>query len=320
MNQRANNLFIYTFYRFKEIKDKKKAKLYLDNYFKKKFLRGTVLLASEGVNASLSGNKKELDESLKTIKAYLKIKKIELKINKIDFLPFNKLRVRLKKEIVSLGKGKFENSKFKGSFIEPEKWNNFVSRKDIKLIDTRNIYEIGIGKFKNSINPQTNTFREFPSKLSNLGITKKDKLAIYCTGGIRCEKASAYLKQNGYQNVSQLKGGILNYLDYFNKNKKNINKSLWEGECFVFDERVTINNSLQKGKYIQCHGCRHPITNEDIQLESYKKGVSCKYCHKKRSLKQIKKSEARQLQINLAEKRGENHTFTKIYTKNTKNN
>ncbi|MDC3163454.1 rhodanese-like domain-containing protein, partial [Pelagibacteraceae bacterium] len=145
--------------------------------------------------------------------------KIELKINKIDFLPFNKLRVRLKKEIVSLGKGKFENSKFKGSFIEPEKWNNFVSRKDIKLIDTRNIYEIGIGKFKNSINPQTNTFREFPSKLSNLGITKKDKLAIYCTGGIRCEKASAYLKQNGYQNVSQLKGGILNYLDYFNKNK-----------------------------------------------------------------------------------------------------
>ena len=303
------DLLIYTFYRFIEIKQKKKIKIELDEYFKNKLIRGTILLASEGINASISGTREDLSITIRKIKKILGIKKLDIKINKNKFLPFNRIKVRLKKEIVSLGIGEIDVNKFKGKLINPSNWNKLINENNIKLIDTRNTYEIDIGQFEGAINPKTKSFREFPEKINKMGIRKNDKLAIYCTGGIRCEKASAYLKLNGFENVVQLDGGILNYLNYVKENKK---KSLWNGECFVFDNRVTVDKKLKKGKYIQCNGCRHPITERDTKLKSYVKGVSCKYCYKKRTQVQKKRSVSRQNQIDLAEKKGIDHSFRKL--------
>lgn len=230
-------------------------------------------------------------------------------MNKTNFLPFNKVKVRLKKEIVSLGKGKIKVNKFTGKHVHPSNWNNLIKKKGMKLIDARNVYEVNIGKFQNAIDPKTNSFREFPKKFEKIGYKKNDNLAMYCTGGIRCEKASAYLKLKGYKNIYQLEGGILNYLDYLKESKK---KSYWNGECFVFDNRVTINRNLSVGKYKQCHGCRHPITEREMALKSYKKGVSCKYCFDKRDIKQKENSEVRQKQIDVAEKKNISHPFKRV--------
>jgi len=306
------DLLIYTFYRFIEIKQKKKIKIELDKYFKNKLIRGTILLASEGINASISGTREDLSITIRKIKKILGIKKLDIKINKNKFLPFNRIKVRLKKEIVSLGIGEIDVNKFKGKLIKPSNWNKLINEKDIKLIDTRNTYEIDIGQFKGAIDPETTNFRQFPDKLKKIGIKKDDKIAMYCTGGIRCEKASAYLTLKGFKDVNQLEGGILNYLSYVKSKKK---ENFWKGECFVFDSRVTVNSNLKKGKYIQCYGCRHPITKEDTKLASYKRGISCKYCYKKRNKTQKNRSITRQNQINLAESKGLDHVFKKIKIK-----
>ena len=307
------NLSIYSFYRFLEISNKKQIKKNLDYYFKFKVIRGTILLADEGINATISGDDETLENTVKFIKRQLKIRKLDIKKNNTNFLPFNKMKVRLKKEIVSLGVGDFKSKNFNGKYIHPSDWDDIIFDKNTKVIDVRNMYEINIGKFKNSINPLTNTFREFPKKINNLNLSKKDKIAMYCTGGIRCEKASAYLKNQGYKNIYQLKGGIIKYLEYSkNENKK----SLWDGECFVFDERVTLNKELERGKYLQCHGCRTPIKIEDTLSKKYKKGVSCPYCFDIRSNTQKKRSLDRQIQINLAEEKGSLHPFKKISLEN----
>ena len=308
-----NNLYVYSFYRFLRIKNKKSIKSSLDQFFKKKILRGTILIANEGINASISGRREDLLDTLKLVKKLLNIRKLNIKSNKNSFLPFNRIKVRLKREIVSLGKGKIEVNKHTGKYINPSDWNKVIKKKDVKIIDTRNIYETNIGRFKGAIDPKTVSFREFPSKLEKIGIKKNDKVAMYCTGGIRCVKASAYLKLNGFNNVVQLDGGILNYLNYIKDKKK---QSLWNGECFVFDDRVTVNKDLIKGKYMQCHGCRNPITKADTRLKSYRKGICCKHCHKKRTENQKKRSITRQNQINLANQRGQSHKFKKISIKN----
>ena len=305
-----NSFFVYSFYRFKNIKYKLKLKLHLEKYLKNKLVRGTILLADEGINGSIAGKQKILDDTIKQIRKYLKIRKINLKINKIDFLPFNKLKIRTKNEIVSLGKGKIDVKEFSASRIKPRDWNKLLERKNLKLIDTRNKYEIKIGKFNGSINPGTNSFREFPDKLKESKIKKDDEIAIYCTGGIRCEKASAYLKQEGFKKIYQLDGGIINYLDYVNKSKL---KSKWKGDCFVFDNRVTVNKYLERGYYLQCYGCRHPISMKETKSIYYKKGISCPYCFKSRTEKQKKRSIARQKNIENHNIKNESHTFKKIY-------
>ena len=304
-----DDLYIYTFYKFLNIKNKKNIKSLLDKYFKKKLLRGTILIANEGINASISGTENDLSETINMIKKILRIRKLNIKINKNKFLPFNRIKVRLKKEIVSLGKGKIDVNKLARNHVHPAKWNDMIKKKNVKLIDTRNIYEFDIGQFKGAINPKTKSFREFPKKLKKLGIKKNEKLAIYCTGGIRCEKASAYLKMNGFRNIVQLDGGILNYLDYVNKKNK---KTLWNGECFVFDNRVTVNKNLEKGNYYQCHGCRHPITEKDLKSNKYKKGVYCPHCFNKRSKDQKMRSLNRQKQIDNDEKINRSNPFRKI--------
>ena len=260
---------IYSFYRFHNIENIRHIKEQLETYLENKYLKGTILISKEGINASISGKEKDLDEVLKIIKKILKVRKLNLKKNDVHFLPFNRMKVRLKKEIVSLGKGKIDADKFK-KYVHPSEWDKFIENSSVQLIDVRNIYEIVIGRFKGSINPKTQNFREFPEKVQNLKIDKNQKIAMYCTGGIRCEKASAYLSNIGYKNLYQLEGGILNYLEYNKNRKKNIN---WEGECFVFDNRVTVNKKLNTGNYSQCFGCRHPLTTSEKKLKSYIEGI-----------------------------------------------
>tara|TARA_Y200000002_G_C22680571_1_gene663895 strand:+ start:1499 stop:2410 length:912 start_codon:yes stop_codon:yes gene_type:complete len=289
------NMFVYSFYRFVEIKNRNIIKLQFLNFLKKTTIKGTILIANEGINASLSGNESELNHLITLVKKILNIRKLQIKVNKTNSHSFNKLKVRIKNEIVSLGVGLLEINKLTGKYISPKKWDKFISQKNVKLIDTRNIYEIDIGKFKNSINPKTKNFREFPKKFKELNLPKSQEIAMYCTGGIRCEKASSYLKKKGYKNIHQLDGGIINYLDF----KNNSGKSLqWTGECFVFDNRVTVDQDLNKGRYEQCYGCRHPITKNDMESKNYKKGVYCPLCINERTAEQKKSSEDRQKQIN----------------------
>ena len=246
---------------------------------------------------------------MKHIRRTIRIRKYNLKINKINFLPFNRFKVRLKKEIVSMGKEKFKFNITKKSFINPSKWDDLINQKNLKLIDLRNNYEIEIGKFKKAINPKTKTFREFPKRFDDLGINKNDNIAMYCTGGIRCEKATNYLSNKGYKNIFQLDGGIINYFEYKKNSKKTTN---WKGECFVFDKRVSITPKLDKGKYAQCYGCRHPISSKDMKSNKYLKGVSCPKCYDHRTDQQKKNSITRQMQIEKAELNNLNHTFKKI--------
>ena len=284
---------IYSFYRFKKISNKTQLKRKLDKYLLKKNCKGTILISKEGINGSVSGETKDLDKLIIYIKKIFKIRKFSLKKNIVTFLPFNKMKVRLKTEIVSIGIGSLINKKHKSNYIHPKDWDKFINKSNLKLLDVRNIYETTIGKFNFSINPNTNTFREFPSKFKELGITKGTKIAMYCTGGIRCEKASLFLKSEGYTEIYQLEGGILNYLEYKKKQKSNS----WKGECFVFDQRVTVNRKLNQGKYIQCYGCRMPITKKMTLTYKYKKGVHCPLCFSNRSERQKANSLMRQKQI-----------------------
>ena len=304
-----SNFYVYSFYRFKDIKNKKAIKLKLEKYISNKVIRGTILVADEGMNGSISGSKDDLLNVIKFIKKLLCIKKLDIKINSVEFLPFNKIKIRLKREIVSLGKGIITISNKTNKFIDPSKWDNFIKQRKVKLIDLRNTYEIDIGKFKRAINPHTNNFREFPKQFEKMKIRKNDTIAMYCTGGIRCEKAAGYLKQKGYKNIYQLKGGIISYLSHFRD--KEI-KTQWNGECFVFDNRITIDKKLKTGNYLQCHGCRNPITKKDTKSKKYKKGVHCHKCYDIRTKDQKERSLNRQIQIDNAELKNENHPFKKI--------
>ena len=303
-----SKIFVYTFYRFLKINDKNKLKKIIDAFLSSRFIRGTILLADEGLNASISSDKKSLDELILFIKKVINIRKLEIKINDSENIPFNRMKVRLKKEIVTLGKGDFNFEKLHGEKIHPKNWDNVIKNKNIILIDVRNKFEIKIGKFKKAINPNTESFRDFPNFVDKLKVKKNTKIAMYCTGGIRCEKANAFLKTKGYKNILQLKGGIIEYLKYNSDNKKS---SLWNGECFVFDNRVAINKNLTKGKYIQCFGCRRPITKKDTLSVKYIKGVSCAYCYDKRSVDKKNRSRVRQSQIEEAKKNNRYNVFLK---------
>tara|TARA_B110000858_G_scaffold161998_1_gene186847 strand:- start:2817 stop:3749 length:933 start_codon:yes stop_codon:yes gene_type:complete len=305
-----NKIYIYTFYRFKNFTGIKKIKITLDKYLKNKLILGTVLLAYEGINGTISGTENDLNEFISVIKKILKIKKISIKVSQNKFIPFYRLKIRLKKEIVTIGDKTIRPEKISGKHIDPKKWDKVIDNKKYLIIDTRNEYEVSIGSFKNAINPKTRSFREFPKFMEKLNIKKDQPIAMFCTGGIRCEKASSYLLKNGYKDISQLDGGILNYLEI----KKNHKSSNWEGECFVFDNRVAVNKRLKKGSYEQCYGCRHPITNQDMKLKSYKKGATCKYCINIKSKTKIQSSSTRQSQIDIAEKNNAKHSFRKIYS------
>ncbi len=305
----ARKIYVFTFYRFLKLNNLKKLKKKIDDFVDNEKIFGTILIAREGINGTLAGKKEDLNLFNKKIKKLLNIRKLTVKISNNSFIPFYRLKVRIKQEIVALGEKSIRPNKKTGKYISPENWDRIINNKEYLIIDTRNIYEINIGTFKNAMNPKTNSFREFPSYIEVSNIKKNKPIAMFCTGGIRCEKASAYLIQKGYKNISQLDGGIQNYLEY-KKDKKN---NSWIGECFVFDNRVSINKKLEKGTYEQCHGCRHPIKKSDMKLKSFRKGVSCKYCINDKSEQKKISSITRQKQIDKAEKSNFKHSFKKIY-------
>ena len=266
-------------------------------------VKGTILLALEGLNGTICGSQASIDKVLQFLKDDGRFNNLEIKFSHSKDTPFKRLKVKLKKEIVTLGVSNIDPLASVGTYVSPQDWNALISDPDVVLIDTRNNYEYEIGSFKGAINPSTETFREFPTYTkNNLEQYRGKKVAMFCTGGIRCEKSTAYLKSQGFDTVYHLHGGILKYLEEVDEGQ-----SLWEGECFVFDDRVAVKHNLEQGQYDQCHACRCPITDEDKMHPHYEKGVSCPRCHGSRSKSQISRYRERERQIQLAKARGEDH-------------
>ena len=297
-----NKKIICSFYKFKEIKNLYLLKKRLLDIIIKNRIYGTVIIAKEGINGSLSGNYK----SIVTVKDFLtKEICLNLTFKNHHYIkdPFLKQKVKIKKEIVRLGLAKVNVEKATGKYVKPKDWLKFVNDSETVIIDIRNKYESEIGFFKNAVTPETDSFSEFPSWIKkNKEKLNGKKIAMYCTGGIRCEKASSYMINLGLKNTYQLEGGILNYLDLVN-NRDN----LWNGECFVFDDRVSVNNKLEKGKYIQCFACRSALSEKDISSKHYIKGISCEKCYNKISPQKKRGLVEREKQKKIAKMRKISH-------------
>jgi len=266
-------------------------------------VRGTLLLAKEGINGTVSGTRESIEALLEWLKQDERLADIGYKFSFDDEQPFYRTKVKLKKEIVTMGVEGIDPNKVVGTYVKPQDWNALISDPEVVLVDTRNDYEVEIGTFKGAINPKTETFREFPQYVKeNLDPAKHKKVAMFCTGGIRCEKSTAYLKEQGFEEVYHLEGGILKYLEEVDESD-----TMWEGDCFVFDNRVAVNHQLEKGDYDQCHACRMPITEEDMSSEDYVKGVSCPKCIGKHTSKQLERFKERERQMQLARARGQDH-------------
>jgi UPF0176 protein len=266
-------------------------------------VKGTLLLALEGINGTIAGSRLAIDKVLNWLRLDPRLAEIDCKESFTDIPPFNRTKVKLKNEIVTMGIEGIDPKQVVGTYVNPKDWNSLISDPEVLLIDTRNDYEYQVGTFKNAVNPNTESFREFPQYVKeHLDPEKHKKVAMFCTGGIRCEKSTAYLKEQGFEEVYHLKGGILKYLE-----EVPAQETLWQGECFVFDERVTVNHHLEKGDYDQCHACRIPITEADKASAMYEKGVSCPHCFDKKSPEQKRRFAEREKQITLAKLRGEQH-------------
>ena len=266
-------------------------------------IRGTLLLAQEGINGTVSGTRQTIDALLAWLNADERLNPISVKESIDETQPFHRTKVKLKKEIVTMGVQGIDPLKTAGTYVKPADWNALISDPEVLLIDTRNDYEIEIGTFKHAVNPHTGSFREFPQYVKdNLDPEKNKKIAMFCTGGIRCEKSTAYLKEQGFDEVYHLEGGILKYLEDVPKDN-----TLWEGDCFVFDNRVAVNHDLEKSHYDQCYACRLPVTKQDKQSEEFEAGVSCPKCFGKHTEEQLARFTEREKQVSLALKRNEEH-------------
>ena len=297
--------YISGFYKFQKIINIKKNKKKLQSFFLKNSIKGTLILSPEGINATLSSKKKNIYLVINKIKKIFKINNFDSQnLSKCKFQPFHRGKVKIKKEVVPMGI-KIEKRNLK-NHLNPVKWNKLIKNKNTLLLDARKPFENKVGSFKKSINPQVNNFREFPEYLKKLS---KDKtIAMFCTGGIRCEKAGIYLNKKGFKNVYQLNGGIINYLKKIKKSN-----SLWNGECYVFDNRVSIKHGLLQGSFSMCSGCRKPISKKDKKSPKYEEGVSCPNCHDSLTNSQKERFRMRQKQINLAKKQGKSHIFQKEF-------
>ena len=287
---------VISFYKFVKINNPKKLRKSLLDILLNEDVVGTFLIAKEGINATVSGSNISLKKIMKFLDKQKGFNDIEYKHSCSIKRVFKRLKIKVKDEIVALGKKEIDPSKTTRNYIEPRNWNKLIADPDVLLIDTRNTYEIKIGTFLGAENPNIKNFRDFPNFVKNkLNSKKNQKIAMFCTGGIRCEKASSYLLEKGFKDVYQLKGGILKYLEQ--NTKKN---SRFKGECFVFDERVSVNKKLKNGRYQQCYACRMPISKDDISSIHYKKGISCPHCFSKTSKRQKNRFAERQNQINLS--------------------
>ncbi len=269
-------------------------------------IKGTLLLAEEGINGTVSGTQQSVETLLSWLNNDQRLNPMSYKMSYDDEQPFHRTKVKLKKEIVTLGIDGIDPKQSVGTYVKPKDWNALISDPDVVVIDTRNDYEIEIGTFKHAIDPNTKSFRELPDYVAdNLDPAKHKKVAMFCTGGIRCEKSTAFMKQQGFEEVFHLEGGILKYLEDVEQKD-----SLWEGDCFVFDNRVAVNHDLEKSHYDQCYACRLPITEQDKQSELFEQGVSCPKCHGTHSEAQIARFREREKQVQLAKERDEEHVGT----------
>ena len=297
---------ILGFYKFKKLNLLKRKKSIFQSACIKHKVRGTLIISKEGLNGTISGKSKNVSFIKEKIKILFKIKNFDSEnISKSKFQPFYKSKIKIKNEVVPMGLNIF-NKKKKNNYLEPNKWNKLLQNKNTFVLDVRKPFEYDVGTFKKAINPKVDNFREFPKYLKNL--KKKKTIAMFCTGGIRCEKASIFLEKKGFKNVYQLKGGIINYLKKVKKSD-----SLWKGECFVFDNRVSIKHGLQIGSYSMCSGCRKPISSKDKKSKKYEEGVSCPNCHDYLKPSQKERFRMRQKQIILAKKLGKKHIFQKEF-------
>ena len=297
---------VFGFYKFVKIKSLKNNRLILQKLFLNNYIKGALIIASEGLNGTIAGKPKNISSVNKKIKSLFRITKFDSEnLSKSKFQPFHKAKIKIKKEVVPRGLN-ISKKKKKKNHIQPWKWNNLISEKDTFVLDARKPFEYEVGSFKKAVNPRVNHFREFPKYLNKLN--KKKPVAMFCTGGIRCEKASVYLSQKGFKNVYQLKGGILNYLKKIKKRN-----SMWNGECFVFDNRVSVKHNLVVGSYIICGGCRNPVSQKGKNSKKYEEGVSCDSCYETLTNTQKTRFRMRQKQINLAKKAGKKHIFKKEF-------
>ncbi len=271
---------------------------------------GTILLAEEGLNGTIAGPEKGIKAAIDHIQSDNRFDGMSLKYSYAEHMPFHRMKVRLKKEIVTLGKPIADPNRQVGTYVKPEDWNELISDPEVIVVDTRNDYEVAIGTFEGAEDPKTASFREFPDWVEALKTrahnTKKPKVAMFCTGGIRCEKASSYMKAEGFDDVYHLEGGILKYLENVPEEE-----SLWQGECFVFDQRVSVEHGLKPGNYDMCHACRRPISEEEKAAPEYERGVSCPHCFDALSPEQKARFSSRQKQIDLAKARNEQHLGAK---------
>jgi len=290
-------------YRFVRLENYAQLKEPLLQLCEERGVRGTLLLAHEGINGTISGTKQAIAEVLAFLRSDDRLADLDCKFSYNTERPFLRMKVKLKNEIVTMGRADIDSNHCVGRYASPEQWNELVDDPDCLVIDTRNDYEVEIGTFQGAVNPNTTSFREFPDWVEkNLDPTKHKKVAMFCTGGIRCEKSTSLLVSLGFEDVWHLKGGILNYLE-----KTPQEQTRWDGECFVFDSRVSVDHQLQKGRYDQCYACRFPIDEVQKASALYVPGVSCPRCHDAHSEEQKQRFSERQKQISLARARGEAH-------------
>ncbi|MEI6068866.1 MAG: rhodanese-related sulfurtransferase [Methylococcaceae bacterium] len=298
-----NQIVVCALYKFVTLENFQSLRQPLHNVLEANQVRGTLLLANEGINGTIAGSRAGINKVLNWLRNDPRLSDIDYKESFTDSMPFNRAKVKLKKEIVTLGVEGIDPKRVVGTYVSPVDWNQLISDPEVIVVDTRNDYEFKVGTFKNAINPNTESFREFPRFVKEiLSPEKHKKIAMFCTGGIRCEKSTAFLKEQGFDEVYHLKGGILKYLE-----EVPATETLWEGECFVFDERVTVNLQLEKGNYDQCNACRLPITEVDKASDKYRQGVSCPHCFDKVTDVQKSRFREREKQMELARQRGEAH-------------
>ncbi len=298
---------VFGFYKFLKVKSLKKNKDFLLKFLISNHIRGTIIIAKEGLNGAISGSIKDIDKTTKKIKFLFSFKQFDnSNESKSKFQPFHKPKVKIKNEIVPMNLTIGSKERNMETHLNPKDWNKLIKNKETHIIDTRKPFEYKVGTFKGSVNPNVTNFRDFPKYLNKL---KKNKpVAMFCTGGIRCEKTSVYLKNKGFKNIYQLNGGILNYLKKIKKNE-----SLWKGECFVFDNRISLKHGLKLGSYSICSGCRMPISSKDKKSNKYEEGVSCPNCYNKLTEIQKSRFRMRQSQIYKAKQSGKKHIFQKEF-------
>ena len=301
--ERSQTTTVAALYRFVRLDDYESMREPLLNFCTERGVKGTLLLAHEGVNGTISGSKTAIADVLSYLRSDERLTDLDCKFSYHEERPFLRMKVKLKREIVTMGLAGVDPNQSVGRYASPEEWNELVDDPECLVIDTRNDYEVEIGSFRGAINPGTKSFRDFPAWVDeNLDPQKHKKVAMFCTGGIRCEKSTSLLVSKGFDDVWHLKGGILNYLEETPESS-----TRWEGECFVFDNRVAVNHQLEKGQYDQCFACRFPLDDAQKQSPLYVPGVSCPRCHDAHSEGQKKRFSERQRQMALARQRGEVH-------------